>query len=220
MNLKNLPKKYLIPNIFTAMNLIFGYLSFCVEPTTGIYLVFLAAILDGLDGYTARLLQAQSSFGEQFDSLSDFLSFGVAPAFLFSRYINTPWFNVLSMIYVLAVAIRLARFNVVKTDKSIFQGLPSPAAAVMLMSLILFHEEVALKYFQIVSPVFILLLSFLMMSSLKFPALFKGYFKNKVLVIALITISLISLFLGGIYPFLLMMTYLLYSLLYGLKNYL
>jgi CDP-diacylglycerol--serine O-phosphatidyltransferase len=94
----------------------------------------MAMILDGLDGRVARMTRTQSSFGEQFDSLSDMVSFGVAPAILAYEYGLKhlgKWGWLISFIYCAGAALRLARFNtnIGVINKSFFQGIPSPAAA-------------------------------------------------------------------------------------------
>lgn len=107
--------------------------------------VFIAMILDGLDGRVARLTNTESAFGVEFDSLSDMVAFGVAPASIIYMWILFPlaklgW--VAAFIYVAGAALRLARFNtqIGMADKRYFQGLPSPAAALVIAGFVwVFH---------------------------------------------------------------------------------
>jgi CDP-diacylglycerol--serine O-phosphatidyltransferase len=134
---------YLFPNMITTAALLCGFYSI-VASTGGqfekaIYAIFLAALLDGLDGRVARAMNAQSAFGEQFDSLSDMLSFGVAPAILVYSWILSPLGRIglaCAFIYTACAAFRLARFNVqiAVVDKRYFIGLASPLAALVLAS--------------------------------------------------------------------------------------
>ena len=134
---------YLFPNLITTAALLCGFYSI-IASTGGqfekaIYAIFLAALLDGLDGRVARAMNAQSPFGEQFDSLSDMLSFGVAPAILVYSWILSPLGRIglaCAFIYTACAAFRLARFNVqiAVVDKRYFIGLASPLAALVLAS--------------------------------------------------------------------------------------
>jgi CDP-diacylglycerol--serine O-phosphatidyltransferase len=134
---------YLFPNMITTAALLCGFYSI-VASTGGqfekaIYAIFLAALLDGLDGRVARAMNAQSAFGEQFDSLSDMLSFGVAPANLVYSWILYTLGRIglaCAFIYTACAAFRLARFNVqiAVVDKRYFIGLASPLAALVLAS--------------------------------------------------------------------------------------
>ncbi|MEC7118492.1 MAG: CDP-diacylglycerol--serine O-phosphatidyltransferase [Pseudomonadota bacterium] len=134
---------YLWPNLITTAALLSGFYSI-VASTNGQYLkaiaaIFLAGLLDGLDGRVARHLNAQSPFGEQFDSLSDMLSFGVAPAILVYSWVLAPMGRIglaCAFIFTACAAFRLARFNVqiAVVDKRYFVGLASPLAAILLAS--------------------------------------------------------------------------------------
>jgi CDP-diacylglycerol---serine O-phosphatidyltransferase len=136
---------YALPALFTAGNILCGYLSLDAS-TQGAFeyaakLIFLAAILDGLDGRIARWTSTTSAFGEQLDSLADIVSFGVAPAFLVYRWGLSDFGRaglVVSFLFVVCGASRLARFNVQVhvVDKRWFVGLPIPSAAGALCGLI------------------------------------------------------------------------------------
>ena len=155
---------YLLPNILTTSALFAGFYSI-VQAMNGSYdhaalAIFIALILDGLDGRVARLTNTQSAFGAEYDSLSDMVSFGVAPGLIVYVWALQPlgklgW--IAAFIYCSCAAFRLARFNV-KLDidnKQFFFGLPSPAAAALLASFIwisfdngISGNEIFLGFFQ------------------------------------------------------------------------
>ena len=155
---------YLLPNILTTASLFAGFYSI-VQAMNGSYdhaalAIFIALILDGLDGRVARLTNTQSSFGAEYDSLSDMVSFGVAPGLIVYVWALQPlgklgW--IAAFIYCTCAAFRLARFNV-KLDidnKQFFFGLPSPAAAALIASFIwisydngISGNEIFLGFFQ------------------------------------------------------------------------
>ncbi|MFT6113155.1 MAG: CDP-diacylglycerol--serine O-phosphatidyltransferase [Oleispira sp.] len=132
---------YLLPNLFTTGALFFGFYA-VVASMNGLFsnasiAIFIAMILDGLDGRVARLTNTQSDFGAEYDSLADMVSFGVAPALVaFSWALQDlgklGW--VAAFIYVAGAALRLARFNtqIDTADKNYFTGLASPAAAAIV----------------------------------------------------------------------------------------
>ncbi len=129
---------YLLPNLFTTANLFAGFFSI-ISAVNGRFeiaavTVFVAMVLDSLDGRVARLTNTQSAFGAEYDSLSDMVAFGVAPAMLAYGWALSRLGNVglaISFIYVACAALRLARFNtqIGKADSRYFIGLASPAAA-------------------------------------------------------------------------------------------
>ncbi|PAU74320.1 CDP-diacylglycerol--serine O-phosphatidyltransferase [Halomonas salipaludis] len=129
---------YLLPNLFTTSALFSGFFAVVAgingDFTAAAVAIFIAMVLDGLDGRVARMTNTQSAFGAEYDSLSDMVSFGVAPALVAFTWIlqdigKTGW--VVAFLYVACAALRLARFNVQigSTDKKWFIGLPSPSAA-------------------------------------------------------------------------------------------
>jgi len=134
---------YLLPNLFTSAALFSGFyaivsaMNFNYEQSS--IAIFVAMVLDGLDGRVARLTNTQSAFGAEYDSLSDMVSFGVAPALIVYVWALKPlgklgW--IAAFVYCACAALRLARFNTKLEDpfldKRFFQGLPSPAAAALL----------------------------------------------------------------------------------------
>ncbi|SDG12953.1 CDP-diacylglycerol---serine O-phosphatidyltransferase [Fontibacillus panacisegetis] len=163
-----------IPNMFTLGNLFLGMLAIMLtfdgRYSLAAIMVIVAMLLDGLDGRVARALNAQSDFGKELDSLSDIISFGIAPALIMYtlslHLIPQPgvaW--IITAIFPMCGALRLARFNVQKGIPGYFIGLPIPAAGGVLATIALFHKTITTPYF-IVS---ILLLSYLMVSSVKYP---------------------------------------------------
>ncbi len=129
---------YLLPNLFTTANLFAGFFSIITAINGNFYVaaatVFVAMVLDSLDGRVARLTNTQSAFGAEYDSLSDMVAFGLAPAVLAYEWALSGLGNVgltVAFIYVACAALRLARFNtqIGKLDKRWFIGLASPAAA-------------------------------------------------------------------------------------------
>jgi len=138
---------YLIPSLFTTANLFFGYLAM-VRSLQGEFewaavFVFIAAILDRIDGWVARLTGTTSDFGVQFDSLADVISFGMAPALLAYLWaldsLPKPW-SLAPFLYLAAGAARLARFNIQAAvqDRRYFVGLPIPAAACAVVATVFY----------------------------------------------------------------------------------
>jgi CDP-diacylglycerol---serine O-phosphatidyltransferase len=136
---------YLLPNLFTTGCLFAGFFAI-VQAMNGNFTqaaiaIFVAMVLDSLDGRVARLTNTTSDFGAQYDSLADMVSFGAAPALIVYVWSlktmgNLGWLA--AFIYVAGAALRLARFNtnIGVVDKRFFQGMPSPAAAALLAGLV------------------------------------------------------------------------------------
>jgi len=143
---------YLLPNMFTAAALFAGFYAIVAaiqrhfEPAA--IAVFIAMILDGIDGRVARLTHTESAFGTEFDSLADLVSFGLAPALIMYQWALFGMANLgvvpaklgwlAAFLYTACAALRLARFNtqVSSTDKRYFMGLPSPSAAAIMVGLV------------------------------------------------------------------------------------
>lgn len=168
----------IFPNTFTAGNIFCGFLSIIEaaegNPTTAAWLIILAGFLDSLDGKVARLSGGASELGREFDSLADFISFGVAPAFLvYSFKLNAfgKWGWIIGLIYILACGYRLARFNLLahSEEKKNFIGLPVPMAAMNLASFIIFCYAVwgSVEYAEIIITM-MLLFSGLMVSQVEY----------------------------------------------------
>jgi CDP-diacylglycerol--serine O-phosphatidyltransferase len=142
---------YLLPNLFTTAALFAGFYAI-VQAMNGRFgesavAIFVAGLLDGLDGRVARLTRTQSEFGAEYDSLSDMVSFGAAPALVLYEWVlkdlgRIGW--IAAFVYCAGAALRLARFNIMidVVDKRFFQGLPSPAAAALVAGFVwLVHDN-------------------------------------------------------------------------------
>ena len=136
---------YILPSIFTTFALFAGFYSIVAsingDYTLAAISIMVAMLWDALDGRVARLTNTQSAFGAEYDSLSDLVSFGVAPALLVYEWSLSDLGRIgwlAAFIYLACAALRLARFNtqVGTADKRYFQGLPSPAAAGVIASMI------------------------------------------------------------------------------------
>ena len=141
---------YLLPNAFTTAALFSGFFAI-VQAMNGRFemaaiAIFASMILDGMDGRVARLTNTQSAFGEQYDSLADMTSFGVAPALVMYEWILKDlgkWGWLAAFTYCACAALRLARFNtnIGVVDKRYFQGLPSPAAGALVAGFLWLAED-------------------------------------------------------------------------------
>jgi len=179
------PPKVVVPSFFTLMNLLCGFLAL-TQVLEGAFvmacwLIVLAGFFDLMDGMMARLTDADSPFGVQLDSLSDVVSFGVAPAFLVYAYAldaSGPLGMIVSALPALCGSVRLARYNVNKEtdDTEGFEGLPIPGQAIAIVALILAAENsawgayLALDSLQVLLPI-VVVLSGLMVSSIRFESI-------------------------------------------------
>lgn len=170
---------YLLPNILTSMGLLFGFYSI-LHTLSGRYLkaawaVIFAAVFDAIDGKIARLTKTNTDFGVEYDSLADLIAFGVAPGLLVYAWALKPfgkWGWLAAFLYVICAALRLARFNVqINTvENRFFQGLPSPAAAGMIVSVIMLFYHLKIPEDTRHLPVLLLTyaIAFLMVSNVKY----------------------------------------------------
>ena len=207
--------RVILPNMLTLIGVCIGLTSirFALDGRFefAIVAIILAAVIDGLDGRIARLIKGTSKVGKELDSLTDMISFGVAPAFIMYFWkLNTlgrfGW--LICLIYVICVALRLARFNVNSGQEpswrdNFFEGVPSPAGGILVLTPLIFSmsnfEFIKINY-DIVVPIFFITTSLLLIS--KFPS----YSFKKIVIQRKITIFLlfgIVLFFGLalIYPF-------------------
>ena len=217
-NFKIIPPKnprVLLPNIFTLVGVCIGLTSikfaFDGRFEMASIAIIVAGIIDGLDGRIARLIKGTSKVGKELDSLTDMISFGVAPAFIMYFWkLNTlgrfGW--LLCLIYVICVALRLARFNVNTAQSAswkdnFFEGVPSPAGGILVLTPLIFSmtsfQFIQINY-NIIVPIFFIVTSLLLIS--KFPS----YSFKKIVIQRRTTIFLlfgIVLFFGLllIYPF-------------------
>lgn len=197
---------FFLPNTFTALNMACGFasiiLSFKGNFYSGCLVLILGAIFDLVDGRVARMTGTESSFGEQFDSLSDLISFGMAPAFLIYNQFLVDLGRIgyaVAFIYLLCGALRLARFNanIDKVNSNFFQGLPIPGAALAIIGYVLFSIEFpVLKDFKLLAAVYTVFYALLMISNIPFfsfknPEVGK---RNKKVILFIIFILLVLIF--------------------------
>ena len=170
-----------IPNFLTCCNMMVGSLGIVwviSEKSSDVFwFVLIAAVFDFLDGFSARILKVQSEIGKQLDSLADLISFGMLPACAMvtwqfdQEYVWHPYANYLSLILVPFSALRLAKFNVSTNQSKEFVGLPTPANAIMLATLLSFSSHIVLNsvFFVLIIPLScFLLVSKIRMIALKF----------------------------------------------------
>lgn len=172
-----------VPSLFTVLNMFCGLMSIIYtgqhDYIVGAWFIIIAAVFDSLDGIMARITKSASAFGIQFDSLSDIISFGAAPAFLvFALHLHT--LNglgvILSSLLLIFGGLRLARFNVqlVGFDKEYFIGLPIPSSAITVASFVLlFYDNImGLNGLtrSLLAPM-VVVLSLLMVTRIKYDAL-------------------------------------------------
>ncbi|WP_104697720.1 MULTISPECIES: CDP-diacylglycerol--serine O-phosphatidyltransferase [unclassified Helicobacter] len=223
----NINPLYLLPNLFTAGSIFLGIVSIVFASKGNFefacWLILVSMILDGLDGRVARLTNTSSKFGVEFDSLADVVAFGVAPAILLYFYTGCSYGKygvVVSAMFVIFGAIRLARFNVgvANTEPGSFVGLPIPSAAAMVVLWILIDlKYMILKDLEL--GYLLLLLAFivgiLMVSHIRYPSFKKMKWNLKTFVLILIVLSGAYLkpqeVIGG-----LMTAYVLYGLIRGI----
>jgi CDP-diacylglycerol---serine O-phosphatidyltransferase len=190
-NKESLSGIYLLPNIFTTASLFAAFYSIVASMKgqfeSAVVSIFIGMIADSLDGRIARLTNTQSAFGREYDSLSDMVTFGVAPALLLYSYTLQQFGKIgwlLAFIYTAAVALRLARFNtqVDVVDKKYFQGLAcTPAAGVPASFIWLCYSyDWNGLFFALLSAFFALILAILMVSNIRYSSFKEIDFKGKV----------------------------------------
>ncbi|MGO4370937.1 CDP-diacylglycerol--serine O-phosphatidyltransferase [Paenibacillus sp. 2TAB19] len=213
-----------IPSLLTVGNLFLGVIAiilvFNEKPDTAAMMVLIAMLLDGVDGRVARALNAQSEFGKELDSLSDVISFGVAPAFIMYvvafQDLSPALAWIVTALFPICGALRLARFNVIASSPGYFIGLPIPAAGGVLATLALFKDDIAVSILLAST----LALALLMVSTIKYPNFKKvGIPRSAVWVVPIIVA--VSVVLGLLFKHqlskILFVPLLLYAL-YGLKK--
>lgn len=214
---------YLLPNLFTTGALFSGFYAI-VAAMNGLFeqsaiAVFVAMILDGLDGRVARMTNTQSEFGAQYDSLSDCISFGVAPALVsyawsLSSLGKIGW--MVAFVFAACAALRLARFNVQidTADKRYFTGLPSPAAAAVVAGMVWFGTENGFDG-QAVAGIAALLTAFaavMMVSNVKYNSFKELDFKGRVPFVAILVVVLVLAVVASYPAGMLLAIFLIYAL--------
>ncbi|MFC3908757.1 CDP-diacylglycerol--serine O-phosphatidyltransferase [Legionella dresdenensis] len=179
---------YLLPNLFTTASLFAAFYSivasFKGQYDVAVTAIFIGMIADGLDGRIARITNTQSEFGAQYDSLSDMVTFGVAPSLLLYSWSlqqlgKFGW--LVAFVYTAAVALRLARFNI-QHDTRYFQGLACPASAALVSSFAwLCHQhEIEHLPISVLTAIVAVLAAMLMVSSVRYYSFKEVDFKGKV----------------------------------------
>jgi CDP-diacylglycerol--serine O-phosphatidyltransferase len=198
--------RYLLPNILTLGGVCLGISSikFSIDGNynLAVTLILFAAILDALDGRIARLIKGTSEFGKELDSLTDFVSFGIAPVFVLyfwelSNYGKLGW--AITLIYSVCCVLRLARFNLTKIDenqewkKNFFEGVPSPAGGLLiLMPLIYDLTDLNIGFnIKILTPYLTIAIAILLVSKIPTLALKKISISPKTTVFLLLGIGII-----------------------------
>ena len=223
------PKKlsFFLPNIFTALNMACGY-GAIISSIHGKFdqaclLLFLGAIFDSVDGRVARLTGTESAFGEQFDSMSDLISFGVAPAILFYYRFLFDFGRhgiAVTFIFILCGALRLARFNanINSANPNYFQGLPIPGACLALIGYVLIAGKI--DFFdkhEWISFVYILFYSIVMISNIGFYSFKKAEWlkRHRKSTLFIIFLLFLILYIGYEHTFFAIMNlYVIVSLVY------
>jgi CDP-diacylglycerol--serine O-phosphatidyltransferase len=173
-----------VPSLFTTLNMFCGFLSITYSVkgdfTNAAIFIFLGSLFDAFDGLMARLTKSASKFGVEFDSLSDIVTFGVAPSFMMYQMEFVSWGSLgllISALPMICGGIRLARFNVQLSgfDKDYFNGLPIPAQAAILCSYVLTDMDTVLQPIglgreQILAPL-VMVVSLIMVSTIKYDTL-------------------------------------------------
>jgi len=200
------PKKisFFLPNLFTALNMACGFVAILLAFEGKYYraciFIGIGSIFDLFDGRVARWTGTQSSFGEQFDSLSDLISFGMAPAIIFYMKFLSGYERlgiVLAYLYLLCGALRLARFNVniKEVSSDYFQGLPIPGGALALISYILISLHFPFFNDRYLSAIYIFIYSLFLISTIPFFSFKKSEFiqknKKKIFLLIILAIALI-----------------------------
>lgn len=195
---------YLLPNLLTTAALFAGFYSIVAamkgQFETAAIAIFVAMVADGFDGRVARLTNTQTSFGKQYDSISDMVAFGVAPALVVYSWSlvhlgKLGWLA--AFWYVASAALRLARFNTHIIEKPYFQGLPSPSAAGIVASVVWLGSAYAINGGLIPIPVALMTIcvATLMVSTIRYTSFKSVDFKGKV---PFITVVLAVLIIVGI----------------------
>jgi CDP-diacylglycerol--serine O-phosphatidyltransferase len=226
------PRKgiYLLPNLFTTGALFAGFYAIIAAMKglfdTAAIAVFLAMLLDGLDGRVARLTNTQSDFGAEYDSLSDMASFGLAPSLVMYQWAlvhlvdwGKSWGKIgwlAAFIYAAAAALRLARFNtqIGTADKRYFQGLPSPAAAAAVVGFVWLCEFYGLTGQELMFPAMVLTVAagLLMVSKFSYYSFKDLDLKRRVPFISVLIVLLIFVLLSIETPTALFLIFFLYMI--------
>ena len=217
--------RYLLPNILTLAGVCLGISSikFSIDGNFSLAVIFIlfAAILDALDGRVARLIKGTSEFGKELDSLTDFVSFGIAPVFILyfwelKNYGKLGW--AITLIYSVCCVLRLARFNLTKINSqeiwknNYFEGIPSPAGGILILFPLIFElaQLNTVLEMRSITPFFTVLIAVLLVSKIPTLSLKKISISPKATIFILLGIGLVFISLL-FYTF---KTLLIFSLIY------
>ena len=213
---------YLLPNLFTTAGFFAGFFAIVAAMNSrfeaAAVAIFVAMIMDGIDGRVARLTNTQSAFGAEYDSMADLVSFGVAPALMVYTWAlkdlgNFGWLA--SFVFAVAAALRLARFNtqVATADKRYFQGLASPAAAAVIAGMIWTATEygISADSWNIVVAVVTITTGILMVSNFRYYSFKELNWKGRVPFITILLIVVIFVTVAHDPPIVLFGAFALYA---------
>ena len=219
---------YLLPNMITTAGLFAGFYAI-VAAMNGRFeaaavAIFVAMIMDGIDGRVARLTNTQSEFGVEYDSLADMVSFGLAPALVVYEWslqsmVTVGWAKLgwlAAFIYTASAALRLARFNsqIETAEKNYFKGLPSPSAAGVLAGMVWVGADLGVAGEDLVYVAFVLTLAMglLMVSNARYYSFKEVHFKNRVSFVAILVVVLVYAFASIDPPKVLFACFLVYAI--------
>jgi len=221
---------YLLPNLITTAALFAGFYGIVAATQDkfeyAAIAIFIAMLLDGLDGRVARMTNTQTEFGAEYDSLADMASFGLAPALVIFEWSLSTLVDVsytlgklgwlAAFLYVAASALRLARFNtkVSNTDKRYFQGLPSPAAAAVVVGFVWasFDNGIEGESVSMIALIIIVFAGVMMVSNVSYYSFKDIDFHNKVPFMAMLIVVMIFVFTAINPPLTLFGCFMLYAL--------
>ena len=198
--------RYLLPNIITLGGVCLGISSikFSIDGnySLAVTLILLAAILDALDGRIARLIKGTSDFGKELDSLTDFVSFGIAPVLVLyfwelNKYGKLGW--AIALIFSVCCVLRLARFNLTKTNdqefwkSNFFEGVPSPAGGLLILTPLIFDlAELNFRFdLKIITPYLTILIALLLVSKIPTLSFKKISISSKTTIFLLLMVGII-----------------------------
>lgn len=218
-----------VPTLFTFLNLFSGFMAIIsiseMKIDSAFWYIIFSAIFDFVDGKMARLFRTSSKLGPHIDSLADVVSFGVAPAFFVYNFVvfqggRFSPFYLLPFVYLSAVVMRLARFNVIgeNSQKEFYYGLSSPISALFITSVISLLNRFSPSFVllrEVVTAV-ILFLSFLMLSKIEFPV-FKGSKRaEKLQILYFVLVLILLIFLRYIFLIAAISLYIIFGILSSL----
>nr|WP_301289326.1 CDP-diacylglycerol--serine O-phosphatidyltransferase [Natronocella acetinitrilica] len=219
----------MLPNALTTTGLFFGFFAIVsainLQFAAAAIAIFIAMVMDGLDGRVARLTNTQSDFGVQYDSLSDMVCFGLAPALVMYQWAlgdlsemagfvgKLGWIG--AFMFAACAALRLARFNTQAgvADKRYFQGLPSPAAAAGIASLVWFGHNLGLESdaMRVFALIVTAVTGLLMVSNFRYYSFKEVDFRYRVPFVVMVILVLGLAFLALYPPMVLFLTFLVYA---------